>query len=55
MEEKPSSASFLDMLERMKDHLGMAGQVRRNLEERLKSLLDRPVGSEDPCAGGCED
>lgn len=52
MEDKPSTASFLDMLERMKSHLGMAGQVRRNLEERLKSLLDRPVGCVDPCVEG---
>lgn len=42
-DNKPESASVLDMLERMKNYLGTAGQVGRTLEERLKALLASPV------------
>jgi hypothetical protein len=52
MEEKPDSASCLDMLERMRSYLGLAGQMRRSLEERLRSLLEAPMAGDEPCAEG---
>lgn len=49
MDEKIHSTSFLELLERMKTHLGAVGQLRRNMEERLKALLVSPVQAEGAC------